>query len=295
MTQQPHRFQFAAMTVPCEISILSGSRTTAETVAKRIHQSTKSLERVYNFYSGDSWLSREVNQRTSSRVRLNSEQVALFQQMRHLCELTGGLFDPAIGTVKLASRERPDVSKEELVNELRPVMGLDSWALDGDWLVFGDTRTAFDLGGVIKEYAVDVAASLASEAGVSCLINYGGDMHVKGRKPNGDYIAIGVKDPLAPDKVLCTLALENAGLTTSGFYERTVTIGGKKGAHIISSRQTGPASILSATVIAPGTLEAGVFSTALMLNPALSVPEHIQYVVVGKGKEIYSNLPNIVR
>ncbi|PIE43537.1 MAG: thiamine biosynthesis protein ApbE [Gammaproteobacteria bacterium] len=290
---QPHRFQFAAMTVPCEISILGGLRTTAETVAKSIHQSTKSLERTYNFYSDDSWLSRELNQRGASRVRLNPEQIRLFQRVRDLSELTAGLFDPTIGTIKLASWDRPDASRTQLVGELEPAMGLDSWQLDGDYLVFRDTRTAFDLGGVIKEYAVDVAASLASQAGVNCLINFGGDMHVKGRKPNGDYVAIGVKDPLSPDRVLCTLAVENAGLTTSGFYERTVTIGGEQGTHIIGNRQTKSASILSATVIAPSTLEAGVFSTALMLDPALTVPEHIQYIVVGEGRKIYSNLPSL--
>jgi thiamine biosynthesis lipoprotein len=212
-----------------------------------------------------------------------------------LCELTGGLFDPTIGTVKLASKERPSISRENLVRELQPAMGVSAWALDRNELVFRDRRTAFDLGGVIKEYAVDMAAALADKAGVNCLINYGGDMHVKGRKPNGDYVAVGVKDPLSKDQVLCSLAVENAGLTTSGFYERTVTIGGQEGAHIISSKQSNFANILSATVIAPTTLEAGVFSTALMLDPTVPVPEHIQYLVIGEGRKIYSNLPSLPR
>lgn len=290
---QTHRFQFVAMTVPCEISVLGGTSDTAGSLAKMIHRSAKVLERTYNFYSQDSWLHCAVNHRSSTHVNLNQEQLGIFQRMRDLCVRTNGLFDPTIGSVKQVSRQRPEESRENLLKELKPAMGLDAWSLDGDQLVFHDDRTAFDLGGVIKEYAVDVAASLASDKGLSCMINYGGDMYIKGRKPNGDYIAIGVKDPLSTDKVLCSLAVENAGLTTSGFYERTVTIGGVDGAHIIGHKKSDLPDILSATVIAPSTLEAGVFSTALMLDPTLFVPDHIQYVVVGKGRQIYSNLPSL--
>jgi thiamine biosynthesis lipoprotein len=297
---QNHRFQFVAMTVPCEISVMGGSRNTAQTLAKTIHRSAKTLEKTYNFYAPDSWLSQQVNHRSTPRVRLTLEQLAIFQRLRDFCVQTNGLFDPTIGSIKYAARRQFNISKNHLLNELKPAMGLTSWSLDGDFLVFNDERTAFDLGGVIKEYAVDVAASLATKVGASCLINYGGDMHVKGRKSNGDYVAIGVKDPLSTDRVLCSLAVENAGLTTSGFYERTLTIGGKEEAHIINNQiqdhiKHTPASILSATVIAPSTLEAGIFSTALMLDPTLTVPNHIQYLVVDKSRQIYSNLPSVPR
>ena len=299
---QNHRFQFTAMTVPCEISVLGGPRKTAEALAKAIHHSAKTLEKTYNFYATGSWLSQKVNQRILSRVLLTPEQLNIFKRMRHLCEQTQGLFDPTIGTIKQAAHLSPNASREQLLNELQPAMGLNAWSLEGDYLVFTDDRTAFDLGGVMKEHAVDIAASLATQAGANCLINYGGDMHVKGRKANGDYVTIGIKDPLATDKILCSLAIENAGLTTSGYYERTLTIGGKEGAHIINNQPLANHSIspqqrpihdiLSATVIAPTTLEAGVFSTALMLNPTLHVPDHIQYLAIGPDKKIYSNLPS---
>lgn len=74
----PFIHRFHAMTVPCEVQILSIDLThfpkaCAKSIADEIEQNTHRLEGKYNFYSDDSWLTRHINQRTTSEVELDSE------------------------------------------------------------------------------------------------------------------------------------------------------------------------------------------------------------------------------
>ena len=277
---QEFRFQFAAMTTPCHVSLVDACPKQAAAIAQQIMLRTRALERKYNFHNPDSWLNRVINQRRSRRVAVDAEAASVLEQVWQLSTSTADRFDISIATLNQATKHNPGVCRDALRDDLTDAMGTHCWRVDGHWLEFDDARTRLDLGGVIKEFAVDKAAELAADAKGGSLISFGGDMRVQGRKANGDLYRVGVKNPDAPEQMLMSLALENVAITTSGNYERQ--------GHIVSN--TPKTSALSATVIADDALTAGVYSTSLMLDVATTLPDEMKCVVVDRYRQVYSNL-----
>ena len=98
-------------------------------------------------------------------------------------------------------------------------------------------------------------------------MNLGGDIRVIGPKPDGSPWPISICNPKAPEQTLSVVHLSNGALTTSGDYERFVTIDGLRYGHILTPRTGWPTRGLAAvSVIAESCLLAGSVSTISMLK-----------------------------
>ncbi len=162
-------------------------------------------------------------------------------------------------------------------------------ALQRTKLHIPDSRTRFDFGGVIKEYAVDQAVEIGKQRGAtSMLVNFGGDIYALGTKPDGSAFNIAVLDPRDNKTPFFAVPLTNAALTTSAHSERQMQFGDKTTSHILS-KQDIEKKILSVTAIASSTLEAGVLSTSLTLNPNISVPEDSAVIYIDDQLHIHQN------
>ncbi|MCW0469722.1 hypothetical protein OH492_14220 [Vibrio chagasii] len=83
----PFVHRFHAMTVPCEIQILSLDLThfpkaCGKNIADEIEQNTHRLEGNIILQSDDSCITRHINQRTTSEVELDSESAEVFGASR---------------------------------------------------------------------------------------------------------------------------------------------------------------------------------------------------------------------
>lgn len=124
---------------------------------------------------------------------------------------------------------------------------------------------SLDFGGFGKEYAVDVAAMLLEEAGLSTyLVNFGNDIRVRGAPDGAPGWVVGMEDPFDTTRVLKRLVMTSGALAASGNYRRQVTIGGQSYGHIVDPRTGRPArtELVALHVTAPTALQAGVFATA---------------------------------
>ncbi len=125
-----------------------------------------------------------------------------------------------------------------------------------------------DLGGVGKEYAVDRAAELLRAEGIrAAIVNFAGDVRTIGSRGDGRPWKVGVMDPR--DRGRCRFAvrtLADAGVATSGDYERGFVKDGVRYHHILDARTGWPArGVASATVVAGSAFRAGQFATAAFL------------------------------
>ena len=68
--------------------------------------------------------------------------------------------------------------------------------------------------------------------------------------------------------------LNSSSLCTSGHSKRYNIIEDKKITHIISSEP----HYSQVSIVAPTTVDAGVWSTALLVNPTLTLPKHIHLI-----------------
>ena len=104
-----------------------------------------------------------------------------------------------------------------------------------------------DPSGYVKGWAIDRAAAILSDAGLTRFyVDAGGDIAVRGRW------SIGIRNPLDPTRTLIGLDLTDQAIATSGKYER--------GEHIWGD-STG--SLASISVVGPDLGTADAISTAL--------------------------------
>ncbi len=291
ITAKKYRYQFHCMTTPCEVLLYCAAQTDANKVSKLIENNTRRLEKKYNFFSDDSLLTA-LNQRTKQAIEVDDETIQVLTKIKQLSIETKGCFDITTGTLKSCSTLKSSKEIETCREKLRPFIGPNSWTLDGNIIKFANPYVKLDLGGVIKEYAVDQAALIAKKANMSALINFGGDIYVNGRKPDGSAFSIAIKNPKNPDENAAVVQLTDQGLTTSAHYERSTVVDGTNYSHIIGQQTPMSKTILSATVITDSVMSSGVYSTSLMLDPTLDVISKIGVVLIDEQLRLHQNIFN---
>lgn len=126
-----------------------------------------------------------------------------------------------------------------------------------------------DLSGIAKGHAVDRVASLLDEQGFdSYLVEVGGELKARGRKPDAIAWKVAIERPLAGQRdVFRILNLENAAIATSGDYRNFFADGGQRFSHSIDPRTGAPVGheLASVSVVATSTMAADALSTALMI------------------------------
>jgi thiamine biosynthesis lipoprotein len=266
------------MTTPCEVHIFLNDEPKARMIAGKILAKAKALEKKYNFYDPNSLLSA-INRREVAKLDVQTEE--LLKQAGKFYVFTNAIFDVTMGTL-VKARKLSSVSQiEEEIERLTPFVGCEHFKIHRHKIIFDNPYTQIDLGGFVKEYAVDMAVTILKKYKIeSALVNFGGDIYALGAKPSGEPFSIGIKNPKNPQEYLMDVKLENQALTTSASYERNHKVEEQIYSHIITPHGL-QEEIVSATVLAPTTLESGVYSTALMVEPML--PTKLDTLLINKS------------
>lgn len=272
-----YRFRFEAFTAPCELHIDGFSLSLIETSVQAVFENAKRLERLYSFFRSDSEV-YALNERKSNDIILSDELSGLIRLALFYSDATAGAFDiAAAGTLKFLSKLSTMSDYHHYKERLVPFASSDYLFLEGNRLHFANEHTKIDLGGLVKEYAVDQSIFLLQSAGVeSALVNFGGDIAAIGLCEDFSW-RIGIQDPNDEGKSLMEVDLDNVSLCSSGHSKRYTQIGSEKISHIVTSSDNAK-RYSQVSIIAPTTVDAGVWSTALLINPTLCVPEHIKVV-----------------
>jgi thiamine biosynthesis lipoprotein len=204
------------------------------------------------------------------------------QRAKQYYKLTGGVFDITVATIKdLYKTETSIEALEAEKNALLTFVGCEHFEIKKDKIYFDNSFTKIDLGGFVKEYAVDRAVTIVKKNKIkSALINFGGDIYAVGKKPNGEKFKVGIKDPKNPTNNAKFVEIENQALTTSASYERNYQIEHHSYSHIIS-KENDNKTPLSATVISKNCVESGVYSTSLMIDISLKAPNLVVHLNLG--------------
>lgn len=260
-------YKFNAMSTPCELILYFHEKKVADSLAESVVLEVKRLEKKYNYYSENSYLSL-LNKREENR--LDKESKNLLQRAKKYYTLTNGIFDITVATLKpLFNSEKSLHNFEDKRKELLPYVGCEHFEIKKDKLYFDNEFTKIDLGGFVKEYAVDHAAMIIQKKKIkSALINFGGDIYAIGKKPDGERFSIGIKDPKDPQRFIEYIEIEDEALTTSASYERNYYIEDENFSHIISKDSTKKMAS-SVSVISLNCIESGVYSTSLMVDSSL--------------------------
>jgi thiamine biosynthesis lipoprotein len=142
----------------------------------------------------------------------------------------------------------------ELCRRARVASGgwFDPWRLPG----------GVDPTGLVKGWGAELALAELRKAGAAAaMINAGGDIAVFGEPEPGQQWRIGIRDPLAADRLLTVVTLggHDRAVATSGSYER--------GLHVLDPDAGLPAqTLLAATVVGPDLAFVDALATGLLAS-----------------------------
>lgn len=265
---------FLVMGTVASVSLPKDAAADLDRVAELVANTMSDLEKRISVYKPDSEISRINAQAGRSPVIVSKDTFNLLEITKYYCELSDGAFDPTVGPLLRAwglAGGTPPVSPltEE---ELGPWLNNVGWRhiiLAGTTALLDKDGVQLDLGGIAKGYAVDVCCHQLLGCGVqNVLIDLGGNIRCLGYARDTEPWVIGIRNPFRPRQILGTLLLSNGqSIATSGNYERFVTIGGRRYAHIVDPQTGRPVQGMAAvTVISHSAAEADALSTTLFVQ-----------------------------
>jgi FAD:protein FMN transferase len=241
----------------------------ARRIACAVEDEARRIELKFSRYRDTSVVS-EINRNAGrTPVAVDEETDMLIESALDLAAITGGRFDPTVGALRRAwDFKSGRVPSEDEVSALLPLVNSAAVSRRDRTVFLRRAGMEIDLGGVGKEYAVDRAAELLREEGIrAAIVSFAGDVRTIGSRGDGRPWNVGVLDPR--DRGRCRFAvrtLADAGVATSGDYERGFMKDGVRYHHILDARTGWPArGVASATVVAASAFRAGQFATAAFL------------------------------
>ena len=249
---------------------------------KALHEAellAREVENTLSRFRQDSALSR-VNRAPGRWHRVPPLMAEVVKEALYWAQQTNGDFDPTVlHALQAAGYDR---SFEEIRGKNVPVPTCEesqkiqsSWRdvrLEGDMLYL-PPHTGLDLGGIAKEWTADRIAEMLAEWG-ACLVDAGGDIRVMGAPALWGTWPVAIAHPLRPEEDVVRFGLSNGAIATSSRVRRAWLVGGRPAHHLIDPRTGQPAQtpLLSASVIAPTTVMAGVLSKVLMIRGEQGLP-----------------------
>jgi thiamine biosynthesis lipoprotein len=267
---QYYNFKFKAMGTPCELQLFAENKSHATKVSDLVINDVKRLEALYSRYREDSFLS-QINRHAAigKSISVDNETAGLLNYADTCYQQSAGLFDITSGKLRQAwhfdTGQLPDQSHiDELLNQI----GWHKLNWNPPFLDFSTPGMEIDFGGIVKEYAVDRAASLCLEAGIlHGVINLGGDIKIVGPQADGSPWKIGIRPPRKQNEILHTIPLYQGALASSGDYERFILINGQRYSHVLNPKTGWPVKhMASVSVVGDFCVVAGSASTIAMLK-----------------------------
>lgn len=241
----------------------------AERAARAAVAEARRIEAKFSRYRAQSVVAALNGEAGRGPVVIDGETEHLIRAALELWKATGGRFDPTVGVLRRAwDFKAARVPSAAEVAALLPLVDARAVELRHGAVALGKPGMELDLGGVGKEYAADRVAGVLREEGVdSAVINFLGDVRTLGRRGDGRPWRVGVQDPR--DRSRCRLVLRvgaEAGVATSGDYERGFERDGVRYHHLLDATTGWPArGLASVTVVAPTAFDAGRLATAAFL------------------------------
>lgn len=245
-----------------------------KSLEKEIDEQLKYFYHLFNAFDSTSVISR-VNRNEPVEVDTLFQRV--FRKAMEVSALTDGAYDvtcaPLINLWGFGFSRMDSVTPAR-IDSLRQFIGFQKVRLEGNRVVKDDPRLIMNFSSIADGTVCDMIAQRLEQEGVrNYLVEFGGEMRVRGVNPSGQNWRLGITKP-TDDTLGINQALEQIvafprplGMATSGNYRNFYVKDGKRYAHTIDPRVGTPVQrdILSATIVAPDAMTADAFATAFMV------------------------------
>lgn len=219
-----------------------------------------------------------INQfnRSASGLQADRHLQKVIKKAQQVSQKTGGAFDitvqPLVQAWGFGAEPASELPDSAAIQALLQCVGSHKIRLQKGHLHKTDPCVRIDVDGIAQGYTVDVLANFLEEKGIrNYLVELGGEIRVKGRKPDGKPMAIGIEGPAVnnphdPYPIQKIIKLEKGAITSSGNYRKFYQSGSRKISHLIDPRTGYPLDneLISVTVLADDAMTADAYDNALM-------------------------------
>lgn len=207
-------------------------------------------------------------------IAVEPSLIPLIEKSKEASILSDGLFNPAIGKLvalwgfhssQMPTGPIPTENQIKALVDQHPSMA--DIEIKNGVLTSKNRAVQFDLGGIAKGYAVELALKRLKEMGVNnAIVNAGGGLGVIGSHGNRPW-RVGIRHPLGEGVLASLEVFDGENVHTSGNYERFRQWQGKRYSHIIDPRTGWPVQeVVSATVIHDDGSLADAFTKPIIIG-----------------------------
>ncbi len=251
---------------------------------QQIDSRLESINGRMSTYLPDSEISRFNRYEGNDWFAVSPELVQVIASGLEVSRLSRGAFDMTVGPLVnlwgFGPTGRPNaVPTAEAIAECRSRVGYDRLEVREEPPALRKHRDDLyvDLSAIAKGFAVDEVAQLLEQHGVrSYMVEIGGEVRTRGRKPDGSSWRIGIERPVTTAREIeCVVELDDCSLATSGDYRNFFEHGGRRYSHEIDPRTGRPVEhgLVSVSVLAHDCMAADAWATALIvLGPEAALP-----------------------
>jgi thiamine biosynthesis lipoprotein len=268
-----------------EIVLHGGNPVALRAAGEEALDEIERIEALLSLYRDTSEIAH-VNARAADEpVRVSLPVFRLLEQARRLSEETAGAFDITIAPLVRCwgfMGGTGQMPAPEAVVAARQKVGWNLVQLErANFTVrFAREGVMLDLGAVGKGYAIERAAEILRDDGVTSAILHGGTstVHAIGCPPDAGAWKVAierpVEDSVATPPLLATVPLKDESLSVSAVWGRSFQSGNKTYGHVIDPRSGQPVeAALLAAVVLPSATETDALSTALLTLGTAGLPQ----------------------
>ena len=259
---------------------------------KQIDSILNKIDSSLSLYKPYSLINQFNNSKDGLEVDEHFEKVV--KKAQQVYKNTNGLFDitvePLTTVWGFGPTKTATIPDSTIIKNILPCVNSNLLYWHGRKLMKKKLCVKIDANGIAQGYSVDVLADFFEQSGIqNYLIELGGEIRIKGRKPGGQKMSVGVEAPGDdPEFSLIQKVVwaDNGAITTSGNYRRYYESKGKKISHLLNPK-TGYSlqnELISVTVYAKDAITADGYDNAIM---AMGLKKGLAFVEKNKGIAAY--------
>ncbi len=236
------------------------AKEAAQEVLDRINEiETKSLS--WRIIGSDIY---NINSQAGKYVTVNGKTPDWLEQSLKVCKSSAGAFDITVGKLTALWNIGSDNARlpaQTEINDLLGAVGYGQVEITGGEIKIAKGQS-LDLGAVGKGIACDEASQILEQNGMkSAIISVGGSILLFGKSA----VNVGIRNPSGgSNDYMGILSLKDCCVSTSGDYEKVLTVDGKNYHHILDPKTGYPSDsgLTSVTVVSKSGLLSDALSTA---------------------------------
>lgn len=270
------------------ISYYSRASTVSDAQIDSILNQIDSSMSVYKSYS----LISAFNKAQAS-VTMDNHFEKVIAKSLEISKKSSGIFDvtvyPLVNVWGFGVDETKTLPDSNKIKAILKNVGYQHLRIKGNQLIKDQPAVKIDVNGIAQGYSVDVIAMFLEVKEINTyIVELGGELRVKGKKPNNEFFKIGIEAVNDEDflPIQKYIEIDGGAITTSGNYRKFHQAGNKRISHLINPK-TGyylQNNLISATVYAKDAITADGYDNVLM---GLGLKKSLAFLAEQKDLEAY--------